>query len=60
MGETVHVAKPGTLVRSLETDKIGCVIAVYIESSEVICLVSWGDGTETRESDLGLEILDKF
>lgn len=60
MSETVHSIKPGSLVRCLETDKIGCVLHIYLSAQDVICEVAWGDGTESRLSDLELEILDKF
>ena len=60
MGETVHTIKPGSLVRSRDNDKIGCVLQIFLESNDVICIVSWGDGSETRVSDLDLELLDKF
>lgn len=60
MSETVHTIKNGSLVRCLETDKIGCVIHIYLSAQDVICEVAWGDGTETRVSDLELEVLDKF
>ncbi len=59
MPETVHAIKAGSLVRCLETERIGCVIQIHLSGADIICEVSWGDGTTSKLSDLELELLDK-
>ena len=61
MSETVHAIRSGSLVRCLETDRIGCVIRIFLDgSTDIVCEVSWPDGSIERVSDLEVELLDKF
>ena len=60
MSETVHAIRAGSLVRCLETDRIGCVIRIHLDGTDIVCEVSWPDGSIGRVSDLEVELLDKF